>query len=477
MVNPVPGYKVTTGYGKRGKHWSCSKTSAGGIHTGVDLGCPKGTPVVAARAGTVKHTTYGAAFGAKQFAIFCADGSSDFYAHTLDRPANGAKVKAGEKVAKAGDLGNVTASHLHFERHKKAGSWSCSNVVDPSPSINAGVSAPPVVAPGAVYVSKLVFNQSDSDSVARMQTALNKIKLVGGANLPMTGGYFAQTRNEVAKWQDQKAADKTITDGSRVTFEQARELFNGTGNTLIDDVTVTPPPAPEVPVSARIIYHYSGKPSKTQEIGTAYTTVTDSKWKAPGAGWCWLMCYANISHVPLKVGGTGGIRSRAVRESPTDETAYQDHAVVPGMVASGSFLLQRTWFGAIQKGRPMRWDIRRSKSLGKTVANTRYVKSLWISADLAAAPSVGRSTAPPQPARHAPSRLLRWLALRVLLFWAAAIFGRRIGKLPAKRLVSSLVAAVEANPELLARVTAQTRALIAVAVKDGKKPRTAVIEW
>lgn len=130
MVNPVPGRSVTTGYRKTGSYWK-----ACGWHTGVDFAAPKGTLVVAARPGTVRHTKYGSAFGSRQFAIVNADGTEDFYAHCSTRPANGKKVKAGEVVAKVSDWGNTSGPHLHFERHAKAGSWTCSNMRNPKWSI------------------------------------------------------------------------------------------------------------------------------------------------------------------------------------------------------------------------------------------------------------------------------------------------------------------------------------------------------
>lgn len=137
MTNPVPGHTITTPYGKRGPYWSCSKDSAGnGIHTGADFAAPAGTTVVAARPGTVHHTSYGSAFGSKQFAIRCDDGTEDFYAHTTTRPAAGTRVTAGQAIAKVGAEGNATGPHLHFERHKTQGRWACDVVTDPAPSIN-----------------------------------------------------------------------------------------------------------------------------------------------------------------------------------------------------------------------------------------------------------------------------------------------------------------------------------------------------
>lgn len=137
MTNPIPGRPITTPYGKRGSHWSCNRDAAGnGVHTGADFAAPSGTVITAARSGTVRHTAYGTAFGSHQFAIVCADGTEDFYAHTLTRPANGAKVTQGQSVAKVGAEGNVTGPHLHFERHKQAGVWNCSNHTNPQPSFD-----------------------------------------------------------------------------------------------------------------------------------------------------------------------------------------------------------------------------------------------------------------------------------------------------------------------------------------------------
>ena len=127
---PVPGYKVTTPYRKEGPYWK-----ACGWHTGVDYAAPEGTPVVAARPGVVRHRNYGSAFGSRQFAIVASDGTEDFYAHTLDRPADGTRVKAGQRVARVGSRGNTTGPHLHFERHARAGRWSCDNMRNPSKSI------------------------------------------------------------------------------------------------------------------------------------------------------------------------------------------------------------------------------------------------------------------------------------------------------------------------------------------------------
>jgi murein DD-endopeptidase MepM/ murein hydrolase activator NlpD len=139
MVVPVPGYGISTPYGKRGSYWSCDRDAYGnGIHTGCDYASPTGTKVVAARPGTAVYSNHGSAFGNHQLDIVCDDGTRDFYAHMTTRTvSNGAKVNAGDAVGKVGAEGNVTGPHLHFERHAtQYGGWSCSVVRDPAPSIN-----------------------------------------------------------------------------------------------------------------------------------------------------------------------------------------------------------------------------------------------------------------------------------------------------------------------------------------------------
>jgi hypothetical protein len=138
VTNPVPGYNVSTPYGRRGSYWSCDEDANGnGIHTGVDYAAPTGTKCVAARPGVVNHSNHGSAFGYHQIDILPGDGTRDFYAHMRSRVADGTRVEAGDKVGEVGAEGNVTGAHLHFERHvTEYGGWSCSVVRDPAPSIN-----------------------------------------------------------------------------------------------------------------------------------------------------------------------------------------------------------------------------------------------------------------------------------------------------------------------------------------------------
>jgi len=461
MVNPVPGRAVTTKYGVRGQHWSCQKTSAGGIHTGLDIAAPLGTKIVAPIAGTIRHRNYGKAFGGKQFAISPSKGQpfadgEVFIAHTRTRLKDGTEVKVGQFIAEVGAEGNVTGPHPHIEfMPNTKGQWRCGIHSDPQKIIDWNPNPEPPdlgIAPGPVYASKLAAGQMDSDSVSRLQQTLNGIKLAGGVNIQINSDWpkTGETTAEVKKWQLQKATDPSVIDGSRVTLAQAKQLFAGTGNNLVDDLAPVPtPPKPEAPVS-NIVYWYSGKPAKTQTIGASYTMLTGSRWTSPGKGWVILAVYANTS---FKKGIEGGFRIRAVRENPTDETAYQDYTVGKKLVVPGSFLISHNWPLAAQKGRPFRWDLRKEKGMGTVTAGTRYAKALWIS-DVAARQLVGRAMTPPQPKPR---------GIHLLLLWLRAIFSdsarkawldrnkpRRL-RITKKRLLKALAASPETSG-LLARV-------------------------
>lgn len=241
MVNPVPGYSVSTAYKKTGSLWATC-----GWHTGQDYSAPSGQAVVAARGGTCVHVNYGSSFGSHQFAIRPGDGTEDFYAHCSSRPSNGYNVGAGIQVATVGSEGNATGPHLHFERHKWYG-WGCDVVDDPMKSHNDGgaTSGPPsdecspaypTPSSNTVYLSKLRYGQKSSDSVWYLQNALNTHPLTHGQNLPLTGCYLGQTDEEVRLCQQQHGYGNDPVNASYVGTKQAQHLFYNSGVQLVYDI-------------------------------------------------------------------------------------------------------------------------------------------------------------------------------------------------------------------------------------------------
>lgn len=244
MVYPVPaGTPISAQY--KATNPGLWKTC--GYHTGVDFAAPVGTPVFATVDGTVRHVDYGPAFGDRCVAVVADDGSGEgFFAHLNERVPHGTRVKAGDLVGRVGKRGNTTGAHLHYEW--LAGAWNCDNIRDPWPSINRPKGDGPFVTPN-VYVSKLRFGQRDSDSVKELQERLNRVKLVGGANLPVTGNYLEATDAEVRKWQEQVCGDAPDPAGaSSLGPRQAARMFPSPPYTVHDDrAPVEPPKPPTLP--------------------------------------------------------------------------------------------------------------------------------------------------------------------------------------------------------------------------------------
>jgi murein DD-endopeptidase MepM/ murein hydrolase activator NlpD len=100
---------------------ACSLTQGftAGVHNGLDLAAPIGTPIYAAAAGSV--TAAGprdpAGFGQVVY-INNDDGTVAWYGHIDTWLVNvGNHVVAGQQIATVGNRGDATGPHLHFEIH------------------------------------------------------------------------------------------------------------------------------------------------------------------------------------------------------------------------------------------------------------------------------------------------------------------------------------------------------------------------
>jgi murein DD-endopeptidase MepM/ murein hydrolase activator NlpD len=112
----------------------------GHIHQGQDVLTAEGTPVLAPMAGTITTTSYQAG-GAGYYAVEHTAGAFDFmFAHcqadTL-AVSTGQPVTAGEVLCHAGQTGDATAPHLHFEMW--VGGWQAKGgePIDPLPYLEA----------------------------------------------------------------------------------------------------------------------------------------------------------------------------------------------------------------------------------------------------------------------------------------------------------------------------------------------------
>lgn len=101
---PMNG-SVTSYYGYR---W-------GRMHSGIDIDCNTGDPLVSSKAGRVILARVYGGYG-NTIGIAHARGFSTVYAHlNAFDVSEGQDVRQGEVIARCGSTGNSTGSHLHFE--------------------------------------------------------------------------------------------------------------------------------------------------------------------------------------------------------------------------------------------------------------------------------------------------------------------------------------------------------------------------
>ncbi|WP_305805690.1 M23 family metallopeptidase [Stenotrophomonas sp. YIM B06876] len=103
--------RVDQGYGGRLSHDDEQNRYA------VDFALPEGTPVLAARAGTVMQVRDGDDGQANFIRILHEDGGMAVYAHLQPggvQVGNGQTVAAGQRIGLSGNSGRSTAPHLHF---------------------------------------------------------------------------------------------------------------------------------------------------------------------------------------------------------------------------------------------------------------------------------------------------------------------------------------------------------------------------
>jgi murein DD-endopeptidase MepM/ murein hydrolase activator NlpD len=108
-VWPLHG-RLTSYFGRRNLGMGTSS-----FHTGLDIAAPHGTPVVAARGGTVIFAAYQGSYG-YLVKIRHRDGVETWYAHHSALLVSvGDLVEQGDIIARVGSTGLSTGPHLHFE--------------------------------------------------------------------------------------------------------------------------------------------------------------------------------------------------------------------------------------------------------------------------------------------------------------------------------------------------------------------------
>jgi murein DD-endopeptidase MepM/ murein hydrolase activator NlpD len=103
LIWPVNG-PITSAFGPR---W-------GGMHEGIDIGVPCGTPIHAAASGTVIYSGWMDGYG-NFVVIDHGNGLATAYGHQSAIYVSGGSVSQGQAIGAVGSTGSSTGCHLHFE--------------------------------------------------------------------------------------------------------------------------------------------------------------------------------------------------------------------------------------------------------------------------------------------------------------------------------------------------------------------------
>ena len=131
-VFPVRG---SHDFGGRGAGFGSGRT--GHSHQGQDVFAACGTPLVAARAGTVKFAGFHSAAGYYVVVDGKGTGTDYAYMHLRERAAVqvGDSVYTGQDLGEVGDSGNAQGCHLHFELWSGPGWYDGGRPFDPLPDL------------------------------------------------------------------------------------------------------------------------------------------------------------------------------------------------------------------------------------------------------------------------------------------------------------------------------------------------------
>jgi murein DD-endopeptidase MepM/ murein hydrolase activator NlpD len=112
LPDSEPG-RITSSFGSRRDPFGAGHRD----HGGLDVGAPKGTPILAMADGKVVRSSWSDSFG-NVVEIEHDDGVVSRYAHQDRRDVRvGDVVTAGEQIGTVGSSGRSTGSHLHLEVH------------------------------------------------------------------------------------------------------------------------------------------------------------------------------------------------------------------------------------------------------------------------------------------------------------------------------------------------------------------------
>jgi murein DD-endopeptidase MepM/ murein hydrolase activator NlpD len=103
---------ISDRFGGRGEATSHGESQ---YHTGIDISCPRGTPVISAADGRIVLTGWRSDYG-NMVIIDHGQGITSWYAHlSFVEVMQGRMIKKGVRIGRVGSTGRATGPHLHYE--------------------------------------------------------------------------------------------------------------------------------------------------------------------------------------------------------------------------------------------------------------------------------------------------------------------------------------------------------------------------
>ncbi|MCF0178179.1 MAG: M23 family metallopeptidase, partial [Bacteroidales bacterium] len=123
-VVPSSKFRITSSYGYRSDPFK----GVSKMHSGIDIGGPKGEPIFATGNGVVSRVAYNYYGYGNIVEIDHGFGYKTLYGHlTMATVAEGQTISKGDQIGTLGSTGRSTAPHLHYEvryREKTVNPWN-----------------------------------------------------------------------------------------------------------------------------------------------------------------------------------------------------------------------------------------------------------------------------------------------------------------------------------------------------------------
>jgi lipoprotein NlpD len=177
-------------------------------HEGIDIAGAKGTPILAAAAGTVVKAGWDS-WGLGNFIeIKHLNGNVTVYGHNSRLlVSKGQQVKQGQIIAEMGSTGNSSAPHLHFEFY--ADGRLASNPINILPSTNIAKTPinPPIIPTPQPVLSVSDYTDCRGTTVMNGETATVSIKVCEENGQLFYLGKLKQEPSQVLKIRARKVDD------------------------------------------------------------------------------------------------------------------------------------------------------------------------------------------------------------------------------------------------------------------------------